>query len=41
MVKNGEIKGISIEGNFEYKFSSHNTDEYLLKEIINIINQIQ
>lgn len=41
MVKNGEIKGISIEGNFEYKFSSTNTDEYLLKEIINIINQIK
>lgn len=41
MVKNGEIKGISIEGNFEYKFSSHREDEYLLNEIINIINQIK
>ena len=41
MVKDGDIKGISIEGNFEYKFSSSQDDEYLLKEIINIINQIQ
>ena len=41
MVKDGEIKGISIEGNFEYKFSLQDADEYLLKEIINIINQIQ
>lgn len=41
MVKEGKIKGISIEGNFEYKFSSTNTDEYLLNEIINIINQMK
>jgi hypothetical protein len=41
MVKEGEIKGISIEGNFEYKFSSHNSEDYLIREIINIINQIQ
>jgi len=41
MVKDGDIKGISIEGNFEYSFSSSLHDEYLLKEIINIINQIR
>jgi hypothetical protein len=40
MVKEGKVKGLSIEGNFEYKFSSTDTDEYLLKEIINILNQI-
>jgi len=47
MIKDGEIKGISIEGNFEYSFkkednfTSSTSDEYLLKEIINIINQIK
>jgi hypothetical protein len=40
MIKQGQVKGISIEGNFEYKFSSFNKDEYLLEEIINILNQI-
>ena len=40
MVKQGQVKGISIEGNFEYKFSSSNNDDYLLEEIINILNQI-
>ena len=40
MIKQGKVKGLSIEGNFEYKFSVENTDEYLLKEIINILNQI-
>jgi hypothetical protein len=40
MIKQGQVKGISIEGNFEYKFSSSNNDDYLLEEIINILNQI-
>jgi hypothetical protein len=40
MIKQGKVKGLSIEGNFEYKFSVENTDRYLLKEIINILNQI-
>jgi hypothetical protein len=40
MIKQGKVKGLSIEGNFEYKFSVEKTDEYLLKEIINILNQI-
>lgn len=39
MIKQGKVKGLSIEGNFEYKFSVEKTDEYLLKEIINILNQ--
>lgn len=39
MIKQGKVKGISIEGNFEYKFSATNIDEYLLNEIINILNQ--
>ncbi len=34
-IKQGKVKGLSIEGNFEYKFSVENTDRYLLKEIIN------
>ena len=40
MIKMGKVKGLSIEGNFEYKFSVEENDEYLLKEIINILNQI-
>ena len=40
LIKDGKVKGLSIEGNFEYKFSAMNTDEYLLSEIINILNQI-
>ena len=41
MIKQGKVKGLSIEGNFEYKLSAINTDEYLLEEIINIINKIE
>lgn len=40
MIKSGKVKGLSIEGNFEYKFSVEDNDEYLLSEIINILNQI-
>lgn len=37
MVKEGEIKGISIEGNFEYSFSKINEDDVLLDEIKKIL----
>lgn len=46
MIKKGKVKGISIEGNFEYKlpdrkkFTQSNIDEYLLDEIINILNKV-
>jgi hypothetical protein len=40
MIKQGKVKGLSIEGNFEYKFSVEDNDEYLLSEIINILKQI-
>ena len=47
MVKKGKVKGISIEGDFEYvfpkpnkKFSLEISDEYLLNEIINILNKV-
>ena len=40
MIKTGKVKGLSIEGNFEYKFSVEQNDEYLLKEIINILNNL-
>lgn len=45
MVKKGKVKGISIEGDFVYKlpennnFSHKKNDEYLLSEIINILNK--
>lgn len=41
MVKDGKVKGVSIEGNFEHSFSKNKQDEYLLEEIINILNQIK
>lgn len=41
MIKKGQVKGLSIEGNFEYKLSAINMDDYLLEEIINIINKIE
>jgi hypothetical protein len=36
-IKNGLVKGFSIEGDFMLKFSRQKMDEYLYKEIINII----
>lgn len=39
-IKNGKVKGLSAEGAFLMNFSRIKTDEYLLEEIINIINQI-
>ena len=38
-VKKGLVKGLSVEGLFDMSFNSHNTDEYLLDEIINILKQ--
>lgn len=39
-VKTGKVKGFSVEGEFLMKFSRQKTDEYLLEEIINILNKI-
>ena len=38
-VKKGLVKGLSVEGLFDMSFNSHNANEYLLEEIINIIKQ--
>ena len=39
-IKTGKVKGASVEGNFLLKFSAEKNDEYLLEQIINILNQI-
>ena len=39
-IKTGKVKGLSAEGAFLMNFSRLKTDEYLLEEIINILNQI-
>lgn len=39
-IKTGKVKGLSAEGAFLMNFSRIKTDEYLLEEIINILNQI-
>jgi hypothetical protein len=39
-IKTGKVKGFSVEGEFLLKFHRQNYDEYLLNEIINIINKI-
>ena len=39
-VKKGLVRGLSVEGLFDMSFNSHKTDEYLLDEIINILNDI-
>jgi hypothetical protein len=39
-VKTGKVKGFSVEGEFLMKFSRQKSDEYLLEEIINILNKI-
>lgn len=39
-VKTGRVKGFSVEGEFLMKFSRQEKDEYLLQEIINIIQEI-
>ena len=39
-IKTGKVKGLSAEGAFLMNFQRLKTDEYLLDEIINILNQI-
>jgi len=39
-IKTGKVKGLSAEGAFLMNFSRDKMDEYLLEEIINILNQI-
>jgi hypothetical protein len=39
-IKPGKVKGISAEGNFLLNFSKQAEDEYLLGEIIKILNKI-
>jgi hypothetical protein len=39
-IKTGKVRGLSAEGEFLMKFSREKTDEYLLEQIINIIQQI-
>ena len=39
-IKTGKVKGFSVEGEFQLKFSRLKNDEYLLEEIINILKQI-
>ena len=39
-VKTGKLKGFSVEGDFMLKFYRQEKDEYLLKDIINILNKI-
>lgn len=39
-IKPGKVKGASVEGNFILNFSSQKQDEYLLEQIINILNNI-
>lgn len=39
-IKPGKVKGASVEGNFILNFSKDRTDDYLLDEIIKILNKI-
>jgi len=39
-IKSGKVRGASVEGNFLLKFSDTKNDEYLLEQVINILNQI-
>jgi hypothetical protein len=45
MIKDGTIRGFSVEGSFELKFYKHvlqkNEDDILLEEIINILSSIE
>ena len=40
-IKTGKVKRFSVEGNFITNFSRLKNDEYLLQEIINILNKIK
>ena len=39
-IKSGKVKGASVEGNFLLNFSKQTQDDYLLDEIIKILNKI-
>ena len=39
-IKPGVVRGASVEGNFLLNFSQQRGDDYLLEQVINIINQI-
>jgi hypothetical protein len=39
-IKSGKVRGASVEGNFLLSFSKQTQDEYLLDEIIKILNKI-
>jgi hydroxymethylpyrimidine pyrophosphatase-like HAD family hydrolase len=39
-IKPGKVRGASVEGNFILNFSKERTDDYLLDEIIKILNKI-
>jgi len=39
-IKPGKVRGASVEGNFILNFSLQKGDDYLLEQIINILNQI-
>jgi len=41
LIKPRKVKGASVEGNFLLNFSQVTSDEYLLKTIINILNNIE
>ena len=40
LIKPGKVKGASVEGNFLLNFSKQTQDDYLLEEIIKILNKI-
>jgi len=40
LIKPKKVRGASVEGNFILNFSRFQNDEYLLKEIINILKQV-
>ena len=40
MIKQGKLRGLSIEGNFEYKFNKKNIDDIIYKEIVSILETI-
>jgi len=40
-IKNGKVRGMSVEGNFLLEFSQFKKDEYLLEQIINILNELK
>jgi hypothetical protein len=39
-VKNGKVRGASVEGNFILNFSAIDGDDYLLAQIINILKNL-